>query len=158
LREAFLKDECFSKEVAGVGKSGENPERLRFDVQREHLYALDHVARLSNVDGAVVMGPGLCVFGFGATIDLSDETAIPPIDLFDLTKPGTPPQAVTVAEFQGHRHKSAVHFCAMQLADDEAQMALAIVASQDGTLSLFGLVGKTIAVYRPFILRSVSMR
>jgi hypothetical protein len=157
LREAFLKDECVSKDMT-AGTNGESPGRVRFDVQREHLCALDHVARLSNVDGAVVMGPDLCVFGFGATIDLSDGTAIPAIDLFDLTHPGAPPRSVTADDFHGHRHKSAVHFCAMQLADDEAPMALAIVASQDGTLSLFGLVGKAIAVYRPFILRSVSVR
>jgi hypothetical protein len=156
LREAFLEDECFKEVPAGT--NGENPGRLRFDLQHEHLSALDHVARLSNVDGAVVMGPDLCVFGFGATIDLSEGTPIPPIDLFDLTKPEKPPRAVTVDEFQGHRHKSAVHFCAMQLAQHETRMALAIVASQDGTLTLFGLVGRSIAVYRPFIIRSVSVR
>ena len=84
---------------------------------------------------------------------------IPAIDLFDLTEADSPPRAISVDDFQGHRHKSAVHFCAMQLArDDEARLALAIVASQDGTLSLFGLVGKSIAVYRPLILRSVSVR
>jgi hypothetical protein len=32
-----------------------------------------------------------------------------------------------------------------------------VVGGQDGTLSLFGLVGKTIAVYRPLILRSVNV-
>jgi hypothetical protein len=157
LREAFLDDEQFSR-GASAATLGERPGRLRFDVEREHLSALDHVARLSNVDGAVVMSPDLCVFGFGATIDLSEDTVIPAIDLFDLTEADSPPRAISVDEFQGHRHKSAVHFCAMQLARDEARLALAIVASQDGTLSLFGLVGKTIAVYRPLILRSVSVR
>jgi hypothetical protein len=156
LREAFLDDEHFSR-GAGAATLGARPGRLRSDVEREHLSTLDHVARLSNVDGAVVMGPDLCVFGFGATIDLSEDTVIPPIDLFDLTEADSPPLAITVDEFQGHRHKSAVHFCAMQLARDEARLALAIVASQDGTLSLFGLVGKTIAVYRPLILRSVNV-
>jgi hypothetical protein len=157
LREAFLKDECFSKEVPAAA-NGESPGRLRFDVQRDHLSALDHVARLSNVDGAVVMGPDLCVFGFGASIDISEGTVVPPIQLFDLRQPLSPPRAVTVDEFRGHRHKSAVHFCALQLAENEKRMALAIVASQDGALSLFGLVGNTIVVYRPFILRSVSVR
>jgi hypothetical protein len=157
LREAFLEDESFSRRNGAVAP-GEPPLRLRSDVEREHLSALDHVARLSNVDGAVVMSPDLCVFGFGATIDLSEDTVIPAIDLFDLTEADSPPRAVSVDEFQGHRHKSAVHFCAMQLARDEARLALAIVASQDGTLSLFGLVGKAIAVYRPLILRSVSVR
>ncbi len=108
------------------------------------------------------MSPDLCVFGFGATIDLSEETAIPAIDLFDLTKAESPPRAITVNEIFGHRHKSAVHFCAMQLARAGRRGAAgafsAIVASQDGTLSLFGLVGESIAVYRPLILRSVSVR
>jgi hypothetical protein len=157
LREAFLEHEQLSKDGAGDADE-ESADRLRLDVEREHLSALDHVARLSNVDGAVVMSPDLCVFGFGATIDLSEETVIPAIDLFDLTETESPPHAITVNEFQGHRHKSAVHFCAMQRTEDEARLALAIVASQDGTLSLFGLVGNGIAVYRPFILRSVSVR
>jgi sensor domain DACNV-containing protein len=158
LRDAFLKDEHFSRGSAPPGEGEENPARKRFDVERAHLRALDHVARLSNVDGAVVMGPDLCVFGFGATIDLTDETEIPPMELHDLTIPGTPPRSITVNEFLGHRHKSAVHFCAMQREGNEAKIALAIVASHDGALSLFGLAGTGIAVYRPFILRSVSVR
>jgi hypothetical protein len=157
LRDAFLERERFSRQTRD-GAHGESPGRMRVDLEREHLAALDHVARLSNVDGAVVMGPDLCVFGFGATIDMSDGTPIPPIYLHDLTHPGASPRSVTVADFQGHRHKSAIYFCAMQIREDEDHMALAIVASQDGTLTLFGLVGTTIVIYRPFILRSVSVR
>jgi hypothetical protein len=158
LRDAFLRDDRLSRGAASSPRGAEDSARKRLDVERAHLRALDHVARLSNVDGAVVMGPDLCVFGFGATIDLTDETAIPPMELHDLTIPGTPPRPITVSEFQGHRHKSAVHFCAMQHKPGEATIALAIVASHDGALSLFGLSGTGITVYRPFILRSVSVR
>jgi hypothetical protein len=158
LRDAFLRDERLSRGVPSFSREAEDSARKRLDVERAHLRALDHVARLSNVDGAVVMGPDLCVFAFGATIDLTDETEVPPMELHDLTIPGTPPRAITVSEFQGHRHKSAVHFCAMQHRLGEATIALAIVASHDGALSLFGLSGTGITVYRPFILRSVSVR
>jgi hypothetical protein len=158
LRDAFLRDDRLSRAAASSPPEGEDSARKRLDVERAHLRALDHVARLSNVDGAVVMGPDLCVFGFGATIDLTDETDIPRMELHDLTTPGPPPRAITVSEFQGHRHKSAVHFCAMQHRPGDATIALAIVASHDGALSLFGLSGTGITVYRPFILRSVSVR
>jgi hypothetical protein len=152
LKDAFLAD------AQPQSPSSKDASRRRFDLERAHLRALDHVARLSNVDGAILMEPDLSVAGFGATIDLTDDREIPPMDLHDLTILGTPPRTTTVEEFRGHRHKSAVHFCAMQRSGDQGAIALAIVASQDGTLSLFGLTGDRISVYRPFILRSVSVR
>jgi hypothetical protein len=156
LKEAFLREQ----ELSRISPSAEEDRLVprRADLGRAHLHALDHIARLSNVDGAVVMGPDLCVYGFGATIDLTNETEIPPMELHDLATSGAPARAIDVSEFSGHRHKSAVHFCAMQRKVNEAGIALAIVASHDGALSLFGLTEKGIAVYRPFILRSVSVR
>jgi sensor domain DACNV-containing protein len=149
LKQAFLRDGRLCRDAEDIA-------RRQSELERAHLHALDHVARLSNVDGAVVMGPDLSVYGFGATIDLTNETEIP-IELHDLSSPAAPPKAITVDEFSGHRHKSAVHFCAMQRMND-AKIALAIVASHDGALSLFGMTEKGITVYRPFILRSVSVR
>jgi len=154
LRQAFLRDATLLQSPFG---GAEDVARRRNELERAHLHALDHVARLSNVDGAVVMGPDLSVYGFGATIDLTNETEIPLMELHDLSSPAAPPKAITVDEFSGHRHKSAVHFCAMQRIN-QAKIALAIVASHDGALSLFGLTESGITVYRPFILRSVSVR
>jgi hypothetical protein len=157
LKDASLRGEQFAA-TSGTATGDGSRARMRFELARVHLRALDHVARLSNVDGAVLMLPDLSVIGFGATIDLTDETDIPPLELYDLTVSGTPPRNITVEDVPGHRHKSAVHFCAMQSQAQAAPIALAIVASQDGTLSLFGLAGGRIRVYRPFILRSVSVR
>lgn len=135
-----------------------NGARILADAERAHRDALEHVSRLANVDGAVVMAPDLRVFGFGATIQMRPNTRMPEVRAFD---PREPPNAAKkgrlsgIQDFPGHRHKSALHYCAMQ-SGRKGALALAIVASQDGTLPLFGLTTKgTIAIYRPFLLRSV---
>jgi hypothetical protein len=98
--------------------------RKQIDAERAHASALNHVARLANVDGAVLMRPDLGVVGFGATIEMQDVE----VRLFNGLDEKAPLQS------RGHRHSSATRFCAMQA--DQA-LALAIVASQDGHLTLF---------------------
>ena len=144
LTDAFRRHE---------GTVGGELEQDRRKAEREHRGALDHVARLANVDGAVVMGPDLRVHGFAATIKVGGAASIGPIELHDLTVPGSRPRSLTLTDFKGHRHKSAASFCWMQR-HHRNRLAFAVVASQDGALSLFAIAGAKVVVYRPFQLRS----
>lgn len=93
----------------------------------KHREALDCVAQLTAVDGAVVLDDELNILGFGATI--STAGSVPSVIAEDPSAPGkiTPLDL----EGRGNRHRSAVHFCAQQTG-----LALALVASQDGDFSL----------------------
>lgn len=156
LKDAFASDHHSS------------PRKSR--AERDHIKALDHVAHLAAVDGAVVMQPDLSVLGFGATIfNKNEDVPIFEIDPRDDTPKQVP---LTAGAFKGQRHKSGVYFCAhyvAQFASDFAQMmkdreagvpptipvlsvALAIVASQDGDLTVFAATPHGVAVVRPFIL------
>ena len=54
---------------------------------------------------------------------------------------------------KGHRHKSAAQFCAMQEKNSE-HLALAIVVSQDGMVSVVAGRPNGLQIVRPKILRS----
>jgi hypothetical protein len=93
----------------------------------KHREALDFVAQLTAVDGAVVLDDELNVHGFGATIvtgaTFPSVTAEQPA--------GLGKRAPLDLERRGNRHRSAVSFCAQQTG-----LALALVASQDGDFSV----------------------
>ena len=155
LKEAVEREEGDATVAAPSRPLPENPVHKSLALQRRHVDALDHVARLANVDGAVVMGTNLIVYGFGATIATPGKTMIP--REIELNDPRHGSQRSTVAfheAFKGHRHKSAAHFCTMQRKHAD-HIAIALVASQDGTLSLIGVTSTGIATVRPFVLRSV---
>jgi hypothetical protein len=107
------------------------------------------------------------VYGFGATIE-RDQALAPDtmgLTLYDPTQPSDArPKVMTIADTPGgHRHKSAVHFCAMQLAQLRVQKrlgeaAIAIVASQDGSLSVCAIAGTGVALIRPYLLRGRRLR
>lgn len=141
----------------------------KVEARRVHEAALDHVARLANVDGAVVMGLDLRVYGFGATIERDPVKAPDTMQLviYQPTQALTlrPELVATIAETPGgHRHKSAVHFCAMQVAGLRTrhgsldETAIAFVASQDGSLSLCGAGMNHVDLLRPFLLRGRRLR
>jgi hypothetical protein len=98
--------------------------------------ALDFVAQLTQVDGAVHMTSDLAIRGFGAKIAVVDshrlrllsEAANPTHD----AKEG-PTRELSLSEIPGMRHRSAALFCAQQTGQ-----ALAIVVSQDGDVTLVG--------------------
>jgi hypothetical protein len=93
----------------------------------KHREALDYVAQLTAVDGAVVLDDELNVLGFGVTI--ATAGTVPSVTAEDPRALGkTLPLDL---ERRGNRHRSAVHFCAQQMG-----LALAFVASQDGDFSL----------------------
>ena len=66
--------------------------RNRLDAERKHRDALNHVARLANVDGAVVMSPDLRVYGLGATIEMRPGVKMPEMRLIDPKAPTRHPQ------------------------------------------------------------------
>ena len=123
LMHAFQEDERLH-----TGQHDDVPRehlsRRQAEAERTHAAALSHVARLANVDGAVLIHPDLRVLGFGVTIQMGDVEP----KVFNGRDERLPLPS------RGHRHKSAAHFCAMQ---GDQTLALAIVVSQDGDLTLF---------------------
>jgi hypothetical protein len=99
-----------------------------FVAEEDLADAADVTARLSAVDGALVVRSDLAVLGFGAEI-VSDATQ--PLDAFEVTghplRGGDWP-AVDVESF-GMRHRSALRCIAA------ADGAAAFVVSQDGTVT-----------------------
>ncbi len=148
LKNAAEADE---KAKSGDASRGEMTEG-RFAIWREeqrrrHDEAIDFVAQLTAVDGATIITDSLRLVGFGATIrtgDASDNVTIATGDPLDagLLKPAS------LSDFPGNRHRSAILFCDSQ----PTGLALAIVASRDGDVSLFGRTGgaTNVIAFRPF--------
>jgi Probable sensor domain DACNV len=148
LTEAFAAHEHFSsgEERQRNDETDAHFHRRRRDAERAHSETLDFVAKLTAVDGAVVMQDDLSVVGFGATIQMA-TVADPVVVLEDPRHPGSEVET-PVSSIGGHRHRSAVMFCMQQ-----DGLALALVASQDGDLSLVGRKDDGRAhVIRPFEL------
>jgi len=105
--------------------------RRRLEIEDRHDAALDFIAQLTAIDGAVVLFDDLSLRGFGATIATSEQAMGEKVVVEDPRTPGRETRA-TVARLGGNRHRSAACFCAQQTG-----RALAFVASQDGDLSFF---------------------
>ena len=90
---------------------------------RDRRHWLAHVARLSAVDGAVLLDGGGSVLGFGCFIDLPG-----PVPIRWITP--TVEERITTSfdMFSGGRHRSAVQFCS------SCGPAAAIVVSEDGRM------------------------
>ena len=99
-----LADAFLNHEKVRWNKTPATPAQVRH-LERGHASALDHVARLANVDGVVVMSTDLVVHGFGATIDVGSADPMP--DEIDVYDPGASAAGtVKVASLNvGHRHK-----------------------------------------------------
>ena len=107
-------------------------------------HALDVVAQLSQLDGAVHLTSDLKIRGFGAKINVSSE----PFALFAEDVDGTNRRELPLSLIPGTRHRSAASFCAQQTGQ-----ALAIVVSQDGDVSLFdGNSDGSVLRIGPFVL------
>jgi hypothetical protein len=91
-------------------------------------HALDFIARLSQIDGAVHLTTDLALEGFGAKIMSTGES----FALYAEDPSGANRRALPLSTIPGTRHRSAASFCAQQTG-----RALAIVVSQDGDVSLF---------------------
>jgi hypothetical protein len=112
--------------------SGETPDSERLRVWREELgRTIDWVAGLTAVDGAVVIGDGYEVLGFGAKIARRHGWA--QVEQVRVTEPieGAPAALVHPEELGGTRHLSAAQFV------HDQRDAVALVASQDGRFTTF---------------------
>jgi hypothetical protein len=131
LKEALAQHEDALSTAEGSSDPNEARPAATKNPEEEHDEALDFVARLTAVDGAVVVRDDLALLGFGATIT-TPEAGIPEeIDVEDPTGSGEV-KATPITELGGSRHRSAACYCAQQ-----RDAALAFVASQDGDLSVF---------------------
>jgi hypothetical protein len=153
LQEAFLRDHALKTPGRGAQlKPDETKANQGFKIPRKHRDALDHVARLANVDGAVVMGPDLTVYGFGATIEMPSGAVLENVEVENPNAVGGARRRLTGGENIGHRHKSAYYFCAGQTG-----LAVAIVVSQDRTLSLAARMSDgSVRVLKPLVLQRTS--
>lgn len=135
LRDKPALDEAaMTGSAPGAGRALQRAleiEHRRRSVAASHHDALDFVANLTAIDGAVVLGEDLRLLSFGATIATPIESAPQSVLQEDPRAPGTCHQ-VPLRNLGGNRHRSAACFCAQQ-----PGLALALVASQDGDLSLF---------------------
>jgi len=131
LKEALAQHEDAIATIPSGSDANEPHPEPDVDLEKQHDEALDFVARLTAVDGAVVVREDLTLLGFGATIDTTERTVPEEIGVEDPTCPGEVKPTRT-AELGGTRHRSAACFCAQQ-----RDIALAFVASQDGDLSVF---------------------
>lgn len=137
-RDLFLRDAMRANE-ANVAPEGGSDRRAIADYLREsrerekaHDEALDFVAQLTAVDGAVVLDNELGLLGAGVTIQTPDSALPREVVLEDPRAIGEECRISSLASLGGNRHRSAICFCAQQ-----AGLALALVASQDGDLSFF---------------------
>jgi len=145
---SLLKDALELHEGSGAepGMADAHAIHARSRLEEQHDDALDFVAQLSAVDGAVVLRTDLNLLGFGATIS-TPERSVPRHVTEAHPKDGRS-RKVTIDKIGGNRHRSAICFCAQQKGT-----ALALVASQDGDLSLFGRRDDgSVHVIRPFEL------
>ena len=112
------------------------PEELRFilsgsssEANQLVQFAIDEVAALANVDGAIVLDSALNVLGFGAKIGVHLEPF--QVRVLEPTQ-GSTVRLVAVDQIGGMRHQSAASFVR------NTEGSSAIVASQDGCISVFG--------------------
>ena len=91
--------------------------------------ALQAIAPLGGVDGAVVMTRDLKLLGFGAKIEFRPSSAVP-VNKFQ-AKPGNQPVVPSrLEDLGGMRHQSAARFI------EANRNAVAIVVSQDRHVSV----------------------
>ena len=133
--DQLLADAMQLDERAMVGDLKQEGESIgqyvhrRVRIEKAHDEALDFVAHLTAVDGAVVLDNELGLLGAGTTI-LTPDSAMPEEIVIEHPLFLGQEKRAPVAMLGGNRHRSAVCFCAQQKG-----LALALVASQDGDLS-----------------------
>jgi hypothetical protein len=126
-----LDEKASSEDIRREGESVAEYVRRRMNIERAHDEALDFVASLTAVDGAVLLDSDLGLLGAGVTI-LTPDSALPDEVVVEHPHHLGLEQRVQPSSMGGNRHRSALCFCKQQ-----AGLALALVASQDGNLSFF---------------------
>ncbi len=94
-------------------------------------HAVDGIAGLTAVDGAMVMNDAYDVLAFG--VKILRRRGSPSVERIVVTEPieGNTPTIVTPGQFGGTRHMSAAQFV------HDQREAIALVASQDGRFTIF---------------------
>jgi hypothetical protein len=132
-RHAFVDARLRSRQGEMAAADAVRVDRL---VEREEIAedalgdAADLVARLSAVDGALVVRSDMRLLGFGAEIVLDTTKAVTAYEVSGHHQRGSSWPLVDSESF-GMRHRSALRCVA------EADGTAAFVVSQDGTVSLF---------------------
>lgn len=144
-KAAAAAEQAQAPDASRTGISEGQFQVWREEQKRRHNEAIDFVAQLTAVDGATVMTDSLAVLGFGATIRTSHTRGIT-LEISDALTARF--KLASLSDFPGNRHRSAILWCASQTSG----LALAIVASQDGDVTLFGRTGgrKTVLAIRQF--------
>lgn len=106
-----------------------NLDLLRDETQ---LPILDDVGNLTATDGATIINTDLDLIGFGFMIKTGDLLPSLTLTLLEAGVLREEPRTIPLDQVGGARHRSAAEFCAKE------HEAVAFVASQDGTLSVFG--------------------
>ena len=104
---------------------------------------LQSVGQLTGVDGAMVINEDLHVLAFGVMLRSESSDAHQPVRIFELGQLSAtagrrgPLPEVPLSQLGGARHRSAAEFCS------RFPRSLAFVASQDGSLTIFGCIATT---------------
>jgi hypothetical protein len=101
---------------------------VRDEAQIAFGEAIELVARLTAIDNALLLDTDLCVRGFGVQVIESDA---PTLGFSHVSPYGDDVHTDDLSTFKGTRHPAGVIFCMRQPTE-----AAAIIASQDGNLSL----------------------
>jgi hypothetical protein len=112
--------------------------------------AVDLIARLSAVDGALVLGADLRLLGFGAEIVLDAAAAVTAFEAGSHWGFSGPRVQVDSHSF-GMRHRSAMRCVGV------AESTAAFVVSQDGTVSVFWKLGSEVMLKRNVNTANPSM-
>jgi hypothetical protein len=112
--------------------------------------AVDLIARLSAVDGALVLGADLRLFGFGAEIVLDAAATVTAYEAgghWGFSGPRVPVDSLSF----GMRHRSALRCVSV------AEGTAAFVVSQDGNVSFFWKLGQEVLLKRNVNTANPSM-
>jgi hypothetical protein len=93
------------------------------------MESLEFVGQMTALDGAVLLGRDLTVYGFGAKLQPVDSDNKPEKALLSRPFEDAPYESVPVSDLGGTRHQSAAQFV------HDQRDCVAIVCSQDGRLS-----------------------
>lgn len=98
---------------------------------------LDAIGQLTSVDGATVLTEDMRLLAFGVMLRSADAEDDPDVEVIDVGSDGddgcSPAvRTLKLSRLGGARHRSAAEFCMTH------RQSLAFVASQDGTMTIFG--------------------
>lgn len=148
IKQAY--EDISVERVPVQAKQGKKPSWWNYllaSTQDKHVFyeALRVIARLSAVDGAVIVSPEFRVLGFGATLQPRHSERVESVNIVEMKGDVPPRVEKPITAFRGGtRHQSAAQF-----AMDQPE-SVVFVVSQDGVVSLMtdGPNKQQVSVYR----------